>query len=120
MHMRFAGTTSWQVSLTTPETLAIGLYVRAAAGLDTAHPWLPQPVPAVPLVRKGTETAARQWERWWDLAVTGREAGWLTPPFEALDAAPALRSEVFRHFHDGVRWNHRRTDPTHAAEGRAA
>jgi hypothetical protein len=111
MAMRFVGTKSWQLRLDSPQQLAIGLYVRAAAGLGSAHSWLPAPTPAVRVGRQAPEAAARQWERWWDDAVMDELAGWWTPPFDGLVGSPELRSEVFRHFHDGVRWANQHRDP---------
>jgi hypothetical protein len=105
--MRLAGTTSWQISVESPQRLGIGLYVRAAAGLGSAHAWLPAASPAVPAIRTGTEAAVPQWERWWDAAVRHPNTAW-APPFEDLAGSPELRSLVSRHFMDAVRWTNRR------------
>ena len=105
--MRLAGTTSWQITVECPQRLAIGLYVRAAAGLAAAHAWLPPATPFVSAVRTGTEAAVPQWERWWDVSLRRPDAVW-TPPFESLADAPELRSQVSRHFMDAVRWSNRR------------
>jgi hypothetical protein len=105
--MRLAGTTSWQISVDSPQRLGIGLYVRAAAGLGSAHPWLPAVTPAVTAVRTDTEAAAPQWERWWDAAVGHPNTAW-APPFDELAGSTELRSQVARHFMDAVRWTNRR------------
>lgn len=145
--MTYADTISWQVSVSSPQALAIGLYVRAAAGLAAAHPWLPPISPAVPAVRAGTEVAVPQWERWWDFAVHQPKALWeppeydvlgselavrvprppilrdgnrLRPPFDDLAGSPELHRHVARHFMDAVRWCNRRTDPARQRTGSGA
>jgi hypothetical protein len=105
--MRLAGTTSWQISVDNPQHLGIGLYVRAAAGLGSAHSWLPAVTPAVAATRTDTEAAVPQWERWWDAAVRHPNTAW-APPFDELAGSPELRSHVSRHFMDAVRWTNRR------------
>lgn len=116
--VREKGRTSWRIGFDEPQPLAIGLFVRDVAGLTSRHVWLPPAAPAVPRADgEGPEDAARQWDLWWDRALSVDEnvdgqnleqlgaSWWIPPDFESLQSAPALREVVARHFSDAVAWS---------------
>ncbi|MEP7054635.1 MAG: hypothetical protein ABI912_05240 [Actinomycetota bacterium] len=107
--MQVAGSPSWQIAIDQPQHLLIGLFIRDAARLPSAHTWLPAIDPAVP--REGTITgsaaAAEQWDRWWDRTVRSTTPLW-GPPFESLQESPELREVVATLFQQAVLWSHQR------------
>ena len=116
--VRNAGRTSWRIEFDEPQPLVIGLFVRDVAGLTSRHVWLPHAEPPTPRANgEGPEDAARQWDLWWDraLSVDWNMPGpsqeqlapswWIPPDFESLQSAPALQAVVARHFYDAVAWS---------------
>ncbi|WP_405584848.1 hypothetical protein [Streptomyces sp. NBC_01190] len=109
--MRYAGSSSWQITIGAPWRLLVGLFVRDAAGLSPVTGIdVPSLVPAVE-VRAGLAPwavgeAAGQWARWWE-GELGRREG-LARGFSLSDggfgAGPELDALMRECFDDAVRW----------------
>lgn len=113
------GPMGWQVRGDAPQHLAIGLYVRAAAGLTSSGGWPPDASPAAAQTTTAPAVAGEQWDAWWARAVrevaqapstraAGVPASWLSPPFEGLADAPEFRALTETLFGAAVRWSEER------------
>lgn len=97
--VRMSGRPSWQVTVDSPQVLAIALYLRDLAGVaQTAPPSeLPQAAPSVAAhgtVQAAPEVAA-QWNAWWTRAL-------LSAPHRAVPAASRRRPRRRRRHVDGA------------------
>ncbi|NUS13774.1 MAG: hypothetical protein HOY69_20610, partial [Streptomyces sp.] len=85
--MRYSGQPSWQMWVSSPQGLLVGLYVREAAGMRPATavdlPPLDPPVELrAGLAPLAVPEAARQWVRWWEGELArqeGPERGFFAP-----------------------------------------
>lgn len=102
---------TWQITISCPQGLIVGLYVRDVSGM-CPHLDIPGLSPPVPVQEQAPSAAAEQWQAWWSQAYENAAS----PLFAAsADGKWAdLRRYVDRHRDDALRYsNSRRREHSH-------
>ncbi len=114
--MHHTGGPGWRITMDTSGPMLIALYVRDAAGLDTAgHPALCHVAPKIRaadhshLIAEvgGLAALKTEWEAWWEqlLKAHPEMSPELSPPgFRAFSNSPALRRVLQAHFGAALTW----------------
>ena len=114
--MHHTGGPGWRITMDTSGPMLIALYVRDAAGLDTAgHPALCHVAPKIRasdhshlIAEVGGPAALKtEWEAWWEqlLKAHPEMSPELSPPgFRAFSNSPALRRVLQAHFGAALTW----------------
>ncbi|QCB96849.1 hypothetical protein E5206_07820 [Arthrobacter sp. PAMC25564] len=114
--MHHTGGPGWRITMDTSGPMLIALYVRDAAGLDSAgHPALSHVAPKIRpsdhanLIAAvgGVSALKTEWEAWWDqlLKAHPEMSPELAPPaFGAFGNSPALRRVLQAHFGAALTW----------------
>ena len=114
--MHHTGGPGWQITMDTSGPMLIALYVRDAAGLDTAgHPALCHAAPKIRaadhshlIAEVGGPAALKtEWEAWWEQLLKDHPemSPELSPPgFRAFSNSPALRRVLQAHFGAALTW----------------
>ena len=114
--MHHAGGSGWRITMDTSGPMLIALYVRDAAGLETAgHPALSHVAPKIRpsdhsnLIAEvgGFSALKTEWEAWWEqlLKAYPEMSPELAPPaFRAFSNSPALRRVLQAHFGAALTW----------------
>src|SRR6185295_857714 len=114
--MHHTGGPGWRITMDTSGPMLIALYVRDAAGLDTAgHPALCHVAPKIRasdhshLIAEvgGTAALKTEWEAWWEqlLKAYPEMSPELSPPgFRAFSNSPAIRRVLQAHFGAALSW----------------
>lgn len=118
--MHHTGGSGWQITMDTSGPMLIALYIRDAAGLETAgHPALSHLAPKVRpsdhsnLVSGvgGLSALKTEWEAWWAQILKAYPAMTpeLAPPaFHAFSNSPALKRVLQAHFGAALTWTRER------------
>jgi hypothetical protein len=114
--MHHTGGPGWRITMDTSGPMLIALYVRDAAGLDTAgHPALCHVTPKIRpsdhsnlIAEVGGPAALKtEWEAWWEqlLKAHPEMSPVLSPPgFRTFSNSPALRRVLQAHFGAALTW----------------
>ena len=114
--MHDTGGPGWRITMDTSGPMLIALYVRDAAGLDSAgHPALCHLAPKIRPVDHsnltsevgGISALKTEWEAWWEqlLKAHPKMTPDVTPPhFDAFGNSPALRRVLQAHFGSALTW----------------
>lgn len=114
--MHHTGGPGWRITMDTSGPMLIALYVRDAAGLDSAgQPALCHMAPKIRPVDHsnltsevgGISALKTEWEAWWEQLLKGhpKMTPEVTPPeFEAFGNSPALRRVLQAHFGSALTW----------------
>ena len=114
--MHHTGGPGWRITMDTSGPMLIALYVRDAAGLDSAgHPALCHAAPKIRpadhthLVAEvgGLGALKTEWEAWWEqlLKAHPQMSPEMSPPgFNAFANSPALRRVLQAHFGAALTW----------------
>ncbi|AXJ11544.1 hypothetical protein [Arthrobacter sp. PM3] len=118
--MHHTGGPGWRITMDTSGPMLIALYVRDAAGLDTAgHPALCHVAPKIRaadhahLISEvgGPAALKTEWEAWWEqlLKAHPEMSPELSPPgFGTFSNSPALRRVLQAHFGAALTWSRER------------
>lgn len=114
--MHHTGGPGWRITMDTSGPMLIALYVRDAAGLDSAgHPALCHLAPKIrPMDHSnltadvgGVSALKTEWEAWWEqlLKAHPQMTPEMAPPgFNAFGNSPALRRVLQAHFGSALTW----------------
>jgi len=114
--MHHTGGPGWRITMDTSGPMLIALYVRDAAGLDSAgHPALCHVAPKIRasdhshlIAEVGGPAALKtEWEAWWEQLVKAHPemSPELSPPgFRTFSNSPALRRVLQAHFGAALTW----------------
>ncbi|MBT2594319.1 hypothetical protein [Arthrobacter sp. ISL-72] len=131
--MHDTGGPGWRITMDTSGPMLIALYVRDAAGLDSAgHPALCHLAPKIRPVDHSNLTSEvggfsalkTEWEAWWEqlLKAHPKMTPDVTPPhFDAFGNSPALQRVLQAHFGSALTWaRERRSEYTELEAEREA